>query len=427
MKPWQVIARREFRQLAGGRTFIIITVVGALIIGGLAFAPALLEFFSTRETQPERVLVAAPQALFQELERSARNLQGARPVRLEWLGPSLDEAGRAAADERLRSDEAGGWLEIAPQPGPEPLRVRFTQIGAASRLFATVQQMVTPLVTAARAGRLGVDPQRLADLQRPVQVEGRVLDVGGRDPLQTALAQGLSYVLLFGLYMAIILYGSSISTGVIQEKGSRVVELLAGATSPTQILVGKVLGIGGAGLLQFVVWMLVGLLFSLPQAASGLAARLGFGAVEVSVRAIPVSTLLYFTLFFLVGYTLYALLYAAFASTVSRMEEANQALMIPVFLVIIGFFVAITAWGAPESRVAVVGSLIPFFTPMALFTRIVLTPVPVWEILTGLGLTLATILLVLAFAARAYRRNILRYRRVTLKELFTGRGGERPA
>src|SRR5690606_21876309 len=220
------------------------------------------------------------------------------------------------------------------------------------------------------------------------------------DPIQTAIAQTLSYVLLFGLYMAIILYGNAISMGVIQEKGTRVVELLAGATTPTQILVGKVVGIGGAGLLQFVIWMLVGLLFSLPQAASGLAARFGLGALDLSVRAIPASTLLYFTFFFLLGYVLYALLYAAFASTAARAEEANQALMIPVFLVITAFLAAVVAWSVPDHRVAVVASLVPFFTPFALFTRIVLTSVPTWQVLLGVGLTLVTILLVLVFAAR---------------------------
>src|SRR5690606_15319331 len=108
-------------------------------------------------------------------------------------------------------------------------------------------------------------------------------------------------------------------------------------------------------------------------------------------------------------------------------EEANQALMIPVFLVITAFLAAVVAWSVPDHRVAVVASLVPFFTPFALFTRIVLTSVPTWQVLLGVGLTLVTILLVLVFAARAYRRNILRFRRISLRELLTGRESEQRA
>lgn len=435
MRPWQVIARREFQQLAGGRAYIVITIIVALLIGGLAFAPALIELLSSNGasgSEPARILVVAPESLFHELQGQSGPVAGAAPLDLEWLGPELDRTGQASADEMVRSGAADGLLELARQPGPEPLWVRVTLAGSNGRLFSALQQRVTPLVMAARAEILGLAPEALERLQRPAPVEARVLEVDPEganrpDPIQTAIAQTLSYVLLFGLYMAIILYGNAISMGVIQEKGTRVVELLAGATTPTQILVGKVVGIGGAGLLQFVIWMLVGLLFSLPQAASGLAARFGLGALDLSVRAIPASTLLYFTFFFLLGYVLYALLYAAFASTAARAEEANQALMIPVFLVITAFLAAVVAWSVPDHRVAVVASLVPFFTPFALFTRIVLTSVPTWQVLLGVGLTLVTILLVLVFAARAYRRNILRFRRISLRELLTGRESEQRA
>lgn len=423
MSPWQVIARREFKALAGGRAYRVLTLVGALLIGGLALAPILISLLASPGGEPEpiRLLVAAPLDLFQDLDRLTENRTSGQPLQLEWVGPELDQAGRSAADDQVRSARVDGWLELVPHPGPEALQTRLTLAEESTAVSRTVQELVTPLVLAARAHRFGVTPQVVEQLQRPVRVEARTLATEEGDPVQQAIAQLLSYVLLIGLYMAIILYGNAISMGIIQEKGSRVVELLVGAVKPTQILVGKVVGIGGAGLLQFLVWILVALLFSLPQAASGIALRLGLGHLDLSVWSLPASTLALFTLFFLLGYTLYALLYAAFASTAARAEEATQVLMIPVFLVIIGFFIAVIAWAAPDTSLAVAGSLIPFFAPFVLFTRIVISAVPTWQMVLGVGLTLLTIVLVLLFAARAYRRNVLRYRRVPLRELFAGR------
>ncbi|HEY8531503.1 MAG TPA: ABC transporter permease [Limnochorda sp.] len=429
MRPWQVIARREFGAVTGGRPYRVVTLLGALLIAALAFTPLLLDRLASRgagEREPVRLLVAAPLDLFQEMDRLAGSEAPGLPLELRWIGEELGGAGRVAADDRVRSGEVDGWLELAAHPGLEGLRASLTLAEDDWAVRQAVSDLVTPLVLAARAQQFGVAPQVLEQLRRPVVVEARTVGRGeeeARDPAREAIAQILSYALLFGLYMAIIIYGNAISMGIIHEKGNRVVELLVGAVKPIEILVGKVVGIGGAGLLQFCIWMAVGLIFSVPYAASGIAARLGLENLDRSIWTLPMITLAAFTFFFLLGYTLYALLYAAFASTAARPEEANQALMIPMFLVIIGFFIAAVAWAAPASSLAVAGSLIPFFTPFVLFARLVLSAVPAWQAVLGIGLTLVTIALVLLFAARAYRQNLLSYHRVSLWGLFTGRGG----
>lgn len=429
MRRWQVIARREFGAVTGGRAYRIVTLLGALLIAAVAFAPLFLDRLANRSTgerEPVRLLVAAPLDLFQEVDRLAGSQALSLPFQLRWIGDELDGAGQVAADDQVRSGEVDGWLELVSDPGLAGLRARLTLAEENAAVRRAVNDLVTPLVLAARAQRFGVDPQVVEQLRRPVMVEARIVGGGDeetRDPARQAIAQILSYALLFALYMATIIYGNAISMGIIHEKGNRVVELLAGAVKPIEILIGKVVGIGGAGLVQFLIWMVVGLVFSVPYAASGIAARLGLPNLDRSVWTLPVTTLAAFTFFFLLGYTLYALLYAAFASTAARPEEANQALMIPMFLVIIGFFIAVVAWAAPESSLAVAGSMIPFFTPFVLFARIVLSAVPTWQTVLGIGLTLVTIALVLLFAARAYRQNLLSFRRVSLWGLFTGRGG----
>ncbi|NMA70647.1 MAG: ABC transporter permease [Firmicutes bacterium] len=148
---------------------------------------------------------------------------------------------------------------------------------------------------------------------------------------------------------------------------------------------------------------------------------LGLEELAFSPGILPAPILAAFTLFFLLGYTLYALVYAAFASTVARAEEVNQALTLPFFLILLGFAIALGAWVAPASSLAVAGSLIPCFTPFVLFARLVTGSVPLGQLAAGVGLTLVAIILAARFAGHAYRRNVLRDRRVSLRELFTGR------
>lgn len=422
MSPWQVIARREFRAVTGGWPYRVVTVVGALLLAALAWTPVLIAPLtgpSVGDGSPARILVAAPWELFQALEGQAAPRASGAALQLEWIGSELDRAGQTTADARVQDAEIDGWLELVP--GPEGLQASLTLATTQRALEPLLRQLVAPVVWTGRARALGVAPEVVAALQQPVPLEVRLLPRVGADPVPRAVREAVSPLLLVGLVMAITLYGNAISMGIIQEKESRVAELLVGAVPPTQILVGKVVGIGGAGLLQVLVWMLVGFLVSGPRLVAAIGRWLGLEELAFSPGILPAPILAAFTLFFLLGYTLYALVYAAFASTVARAEEVNQALTLPFFLILLGFAIALGAWVAPASSLAVAGSLIPCFTPFVLFARLVTGSVPLGQLAAGVGLTLVAIILAARFAGHAYRRNVLRDRRVSLRELFTGR------
>jgi len=206
------------------------------------------------------------------------------------------------------------------------------------------------------------------------------------------------------------MWGQALMTGVIEEKSSRVVELAVSAMSPWDLLLGKLVGIGSAGLTQLAVWV-----------ASLVVLAAYSGSFLPSDTAMPEITpliLASFLIYFLLGYFLYAALYAAIGASVNTMQEA-QSLVFPVLMPLIGsvmFFPVVLQ--SPDSTFSVVLSLIPFATPLLMFLRItVLTP-PLWQIALSIVLTTLTIGAVTWVSARIYRVGILMYgKRPTFPEM----------
>ena len=209
-----------------------------------------------------------------------------------------------------------------------------------------------------------------------------------------------SLVLLMILYMSILIWGQAVMTSVIEEKTSRVVEVMASGVSSTTLLLGKLLGVGGAGLTQFLVWALS--LFAVSLASAG----------AIGVVTLPEITplmLASFVVFYLLGYFFYASLYAAIGASVNTVQEA-QGLVFPVLVPII---LAMVMWPAvlqaPDGTLAVTVSMIPGMSPLIMFLRIVVLTPPMWQILLSIALLVLGILGVVWVASRVYRVGILMY------------------
>jgi len=221
----------------------------------------------------------------------------------------------------------------------------------------------------------------------------------------------LSVILLMILYTSIIMWGQAVMTSVIEEKNNRVVEVMTSGVPSTTLLAGKLLGVGGAGLTQFLVWSLsllgVSVFAAGPRAGS-------FTMPEVT----PVM-LVSFVLFFLLGFLFYAALYASIGAAVNTVQEA-QNLVFPVLLpIIIGMVFFLPVIEAPDGVLAVTLSMIPGISPLIMFLRIVVLTPPMWQILLSIGLLVLGILAVMWFSARVYRVGILMYgKKPTFPELM---------
>ena len=234
-------------------------------------------------------------------------------------------------------------------------------------------------------------------------VSGESITVG-KDASQNYF---LGYIMLFILYMATILYGQFVTVSVVSEKTSKAVELLITSVRPTSIMFGKVLGAGLAGLTQLgLISVTAGVMLAINQKA-----WLSFSPVIGSIMNISfVSSYLIFMLIsFLLGFFIFAFLYAAMGSTVSRMEEANSVVTIPMILFVAAFFIAISALGAPETNMAKVCSFIPFLSPMVMFSRVVASEVPLYQICISVVINLASIFFMGVFSSRVYKTFAMMY------------------
>jgi ABC-2 type transport system permease protein len=213
------------------------------------------------------------------------------------------------------------------------------------------------------------------------------------------------------LYVTILLYGAAIMRGVLQEKTSRVVEIMLSAANSFQLMAGKIIGLGSVGLTQYVIWSLFG------------SALLTYGAVlnptASSMPDFSLGLFIYFILFFLLGYFLFATIYAAIGAMTNSDQEAQQLSMPVVLLIIVPILVFAFIVKNPDSTTAVVLSMIPFFSPILMFARINISSPPFIEIGSAILILVLTIFLLMYITARIYRIGILMYgKRPNLPELM---------
>lgn len=426
MNAIRVVARREFRALMDSKAFLFGTIIGILAIVGLSFLPTLIGYLN-RETPVELVVVDAAGGVLPQLDAVSQALPEAVRPNIRWVPwqarhPGEPLPGPQQLAEMARERRLNHFLYIARAPSGE---LQFTVGGRdlPGSLTRGVPQVASPVAMGDRAARAGLSPQAVRLLQAPAQitferVENNAAAQGSaaQPPGQAGDAAemvtiGLSWFLMFALYMTLILYGSVVSNGVAAEKGSRVVEMLLVAATPGQLLRGKLLGIAGASLVQYGAWAVAGgLTLALRQEALKTYLTRATG-IPLELGSLPLWMVGYLALFFLLGFFSYGALFAASASLASRPEEASQTTWPPVILIVVGYFLASVALADPGSRVAVIGSMLPFAGPMVMYTRIVMGSAPVWQILASVGVSLVTAWLTLLLAERVYRGSLLRTRR----------------
>jgi ABC-2 type transport system permease protein len=220
----------------------------------------------------------------------------------------------------------------------------------------------------------------------------------------------VAYAGLFLLYMAVLLYGNWMLAGVTEEKSNRVVEVLLSSVKPWQLLAGKILGIGLLGIAQFAGTILVAF----------LAVR---AAGTIEIPSLDASTVINLVVWFVLGFLLFAVLYAAAGSLVSRMEDAQNVAFPLSMVAVAGFFVSIAALSDPDGPAAVIGTFIPLTAPFVVPVRAALGAIPAWQYLAAVVLTIAAIIGLVFVAGRIYAGGLLRFgTRVKLREAWRSAG-----
>jgi len=416
------VARREYLFRVRGRAFIITTALLGIAVAALTAVPTILAAVGIDDPPEIAVSVEAddlstdPVVAIQALLIAAADpgavLEGEAPA------PATDGEDRAlvtrtqdrdTAAQAVRDGEMDGLLTITRGDDGDLAFEYLSGTGPTNRTRLLVTQAASALAIGDRLERAGVSIGESAELFAPPDFTAIAADPDDeRGEEDFAGAFILAYAVVILTFMAILTYGNWVAQSVAEEKSGRVMELLITAATARQLLTGKVLGTGAAGLTQYVVIvgaLLIGLVTNGP--ISGL---LGIdGSAPIGLPALAPIMIISFGLFFLLGFILYSTLYAAAGSMVSRIEDVQQAVGPLIFLSMGGYFASFGALSDPSAGWVGMLSFIPFFSPYLMPARMLLTTPTIVEVLLALALLAATVVAAIWLASRIYSAGVLLY------------------
>ncbi len=282
-------------------------------------------------------------------------------------------------------------------------------------LMGPIERAVSDAVIGLRLNAEGRSSGAMKNVFRPAQVQ--LVNPSSRKKEDDSSETNFAIAIIAGmvLYMTLIVYGMSTMHSVMEEKSTRMIEILVSSIRPFDLLAGKILSVGAVALTQYLVWAVtVGVLFA---SAASVAAWVRPGAPVPGISLSP-GLLLYLVIFFLAGYFLYSALYAAAGAIVSTDEEARQAQMPLTLLILCSFMLFNVILNNPNSTLSVVLSMTPFLSPILMTLRVAMETPPLWQIVLALAFSIVTTIYVIRISAKIYRVGILMYgKRPSIKEL----------
>jgi ABC-2 type transport system permease protein len=394
---WAVI-RREFIERVRTRAMWISAILGPVFFAALIFLPLLMAGGGHKTV----VLVDATTSDFGA--RTAAALQGRSfSVTRIPAGPGVvDSLTLEVSDGRI-----DGFLLVGDsllEAGRAEYRAsNVSSFTTMERLERTLQQVAVR----SRLEREGVDPLVVGRAQVSVDLATKKISRGRTTDESAGQSFSLGYFMGIILYIAITLYGVNVMNSVLEEKTTRIVEVLMSSLRPSQLMAGKIIGVGAVSLLQFVIWGVSARLLISQRAH--VAARLGtpedFSLFEVP--QVSLATGLIFLVYFLGGFFLYSSMFAAVGAISSNEQEARQAQVPVTLLLLVSFMGMFSMLNDPNSAFAVALSLVPFTAPIAMPVRWAAGSLPVSEVLLSVAILFVTIVLVTWIAARIYRVGLL--------------------
>lgn len=420
----QLVLKREYLQRVRSPGFIVGTIVGVLGLAGLAFVPALLSLLD--QSTAQKVAVVDPKNIvYPYLEVLSRPTPtpvpgtttntGQLPLTQSIRFVKAETSDDTALTEQVTKGDLGAYLVVN---GDKPSTATFTYHAKdrpGSLESAQLNAYLSASLTQAKLQEFGISPEQAQALFTTPELKVEpIAGVTLKDEKTVFQSIALVYVLLILLYITILMYGIQVAMGVVEEKSSRVMEMLITAVRPIELLAGKVLGVGLVGLTQYSLWVGAGLVVLLLGGVLGSAAQ-GAG---IDVASVPAPTLLSFLLFFVLGYILFAAMYAALGSLVNKVEDVNNVTA-PLTIVMVGvYLVSLSSLSNPDADYVKWLSYIPFFTPMLMFIRVALGSVEIWEFLLGVALLAGMSYLLTWLAAKIYRVGVLLYgKRPSVREI----------
>ncbi|MHB1921567.1 MAG: ABC transporter permease [Chitinophagaceae bacterium] len=427
-KTW-IIIKREYLTRVKKRSFIIMTLLIPFLM--VAFFAVEIFLVSGGSKEIQKIAVLDDSKIF------INKIPDGDNIYFKFIDDqSIDQLKNNYAQEGFT-----GLLYIPKIDLQRPQGFTYygkSQLGFDADEFITGK--INKIIENKRMELAGIDPSKLASISADVTM---IMRIGSADKQGNAIAAyAVGYGSGFLIYFILLFFGMMVMRGVMEEKTNRIAEVIISSVKPFQLMLGKIIGIAGVGLTQFLIWITLGLILmiSLPflfpsmvthaqhvQSISAVgppneAATFAIQHINQAISSIPVTEIiLCFLFYFLGGYLLYAALFAAIGSVVDQDATESQSLTLPITLpIILSFFIMINAIQQPNSPLAIIASIFPLSSPLVMMARIPMVPLEtLWP-----QLALSMVLLILGFllttwmAAKIYRTGILLYgKKVTFKEM----------
>lgn len=433
-KLWLII-KREYLVRVRKKTFILTTLLTPIAIMAIYAIPLIIVQFSDNS---QTIAVKDDSGIF------VNPIADSDRAKFKFLKDDLEQIRKTYKDSGF-----DGVLYIpAFKSLNNELRIQYfsdQQISVTSKEF--IESRIARRIRNHKMELAGLDQKQLDELKTDVTLEQKKQTVNEKGEIQeevnqsnAGIATAIGFGMAFFMYMVLIIYGMMVMRSVMEEKINRIVEVIISSVKPFQLMLGKLIGVGGVGLTQLLIWVvaltvlpiilfpLFGVNLSEIQSAApaGVDAAQAEEAMSDAVEMLAAIAnvnwgflLPMLVVFFLGGYFIYASLFAAVGSAIGDDLGEGQSLTIPIMLpIIIGFFIVTTIIDNPNNPIAVFGSIFPLFSPIVMPARLAFDP-PLWEVLLSVVLLIAATLFFVWLSGRIYRVGIFMYgKKVTPKEIW---------
>ncbi|WP_420236384.1 ABC transporter permease [Telmatobacter bradus] len=414
MRNILLIARREYLEQVRGKAFRISTVLVPLsfvVILGILF------LMNKQALGGKHLVIASNDAqlaadVLKQYDGGKDAGKNGPPDRMELLAPATD-SDRAALVERVRNKQIDGFLWIDHEPGQEPTAVYDSLSSSELMLGDKLESALNRAILRERLNEHGIDAATANAVLKRINLDTRQISKDGREVQSNTFSSFFKgYFMAILLLMTTMLYGLNVARSIIQEKTSRIFEVMLSIAKPSDMLAGKLIGTGLVGLTQLAIWLTA----SMALAGSAFAAPLLTGKLSLHFSVLEV---VLFALYFVLGYLFNAVLFAGLAASCETEQELQLYTPLAAVPAWVGFGMISVVTNNPNSALSVAGSLFPATSPIIMMLRMGGQMPPLWQIAASIALLGLSIWALLWFSARLYRVGILMYgKRATLPEML---------
>lgn len=406
MKKLFIIAKKEYLRVVKRKAFIISTILSPLIMAGFIYLPNQLMKIA-EEKQKIIAVVDESGFIFERLEKSLdRKLANGERVYILQRAKRED---KERLIEMIERDEIYALLII----GKDVASSRFFEIYLKNVSdYKTIGEIEDKLSNALSSFVLlskGINPEIVSEAIKRVNAL-TVKVVKGKEKKTGIMGEFLFSIFMVSLLFGIILgYGQVIMNGVLEEKTNRIIEIMLSSVNSFKLMAGKIIGIGSAGLTQVLIWALFAIYL--------LTSNVGF--ISGVKPSIDKSLFLFFIIFFVIGYLMYASFFAAVGAIAGNIQEAQQMMTPITYMIVIPYVIGIGFSSSPNSTPMVLLSIFPLFTPILMLLRMTLVFPPFWQVYLSISLLILTTILIILATSKIFRTGILLYgKRPSIREIL---------